>query len=160
LPGTAGRHCNPRSAASALPVRSFDVGRLKLLDQILGYTNAAVAEIVDVTHLGERLYALLQRRLHLLTEPLAGERDALTGHQLAIEPAHAVMTDLLVEAGGRQDADPDIRTVPREIVGLTALGEIGGDAPVIRIDPLGMTSPAQCLQPADMGANEGLGVSA
>src|SRR5580700_3913043 len=70
------------------------------------------------------------------------------------------MTDLLVKAGGRQDADPDVPAVPREIVGLAALGEIGGDAPVIRIDPLGMADPAQCLQPADVRANERLGIAA
>ena len=70
------------------------------------------------------------------------------------------MADLLVEAGGRQDADPDVGAVPREIVGLTALGEIGRNAPVIRVDPLGMAGPAQRLQPADMGANEGLRVAA
>jgi len=60
------------------------------------------------------------------------------------------MADLLVKAGGRQDAYSDVRTVPRKIVGLTALGEIGGDAPVVRVDPLGMAGPAQRLQPADM----------
>ena len=70
------------------------------------------------------------------------------------------MADLLVKAGGRQDADADVRAVPREIVGLAALGEIGGDAPVIRIDPLGMAGPAQRLQPADVGADEGLGIAA
>jgi len=70
------------------------------------------------------------------------------------------MADLLVKAGGRQDADPDVRAVPREIVGLTALGQIRGNAPVIRVDPLGMTGPAQRLQPADMGANKGLGIAA
>jgi hypothetical protein len=31
------------------------------------------------------------------------------------------MADLLVDAGGRQDADSDVRAVPREIVGLTAI---------------------------------------
>ena len=70
------------------------------------------------------------------------------------------MADLLVKAGGRQDADADVRAVPCEIVGLTALGEIGGDAPVIGVDPLGMAGPAQRLQPADVGANEGLGIAA
>jgi hypothetical protein len=50
--------------------------------------------------------------------------------------------------------------VPRQIVGLTTLGEIGGDAPMIRVDPLGMAGPAQRLQPADMGENEGLRIAA
>jgi hypothetical protein len=43
---------------------------------------------------------------------------------------------------------------------LTALGEIGGDMPVIGVDPLGMAGPAQRLKSADVRANEGLGVSA
>ena len=80
--------------------------------------------------------------------------------QFAVEPGRSVMADLLVKAGGRQDADPDVGAVPREIVGLTALGKIGGDAPVIGVDPLGMAGPAQRLQPADVGANEGLGIAA
>ena len=70
------------------------------------------------------------------------------------------MANLAVEAGRRQNADADVGAVPRKIVGLTALGEIGWDAPVIRVDPLGMAGPAQGLQPADVRANEGLGVSA
>jgi hypothetical protein len=43
---------------------------------------------------------------------------------------------------------------------LTACGEIGGDAPVIGVDPLGMAGPAQRFQPADVRANEGLGIAA
>ncbi len=70
------------------------------------------------------------------------------------------MADLAVEAGRRQDADADVRAVPCEIVGLTARGEIGADAPMIRVDPLGVAGPAQRLQPADVRANEGLGIAA
>src|SRR5260370_31994826 len=70
------------------------------------------------------------------------------------------MADLLVKAGGRQHAYSDVCTVPRQIVGLAALGEVGRDAPVIRVDPLGMARPAQGLQPADMGADECLGIAA
>ena len=44
--------------------------------------------------------------------------------------------------------------------GKAALDKVGGDAPVIRVDPLGMAGPAQRLQPADVGANEGLGIAA
>jgi hypothetical protein len=43
---------------------------------------------------------------------------------------------------------------------LTACGEIGGNAPVIGVDPLGMTGPAQHLQPANVGANEDHGIAA
>ena len=87
-----------------------------------------------------------------MAEPFAGKRDALTGDQFAVEPSRSVMADLLVEAGGRHHTDPDVGTVTRQM--------IGGDAPVIRVDPLGMTSAVQCLQPADMGANERLGIAA
>ena len=54
------------------------------------------------------------------------------------------MADLLVKAGRRQDADADVRAVPCEIVGLTTLREIGGDAPAIRVDPLAMA--LQCFR--------------
>jgi hypothetical protein len=70
------------------------------------------------------------------------------------------MADLAVEAGKRQDADANVGAVPHKIVGLTARGEIGGDAPVIGVDPLGMAGPTQRLQPADVRANEGLGIAA
>jgi hypothetical protein len=70
------------------------------------------------------------------------------------------MANLAVEAGSRQDADADVGTVPRKIISLTARRKIGGDAPVIGVDPLDMAGPAQRLQPADMGANEGLGIAA
>ena len=120
--------------------------------------NAAVAEIVNVTRACERPFALLQRRLDRLPEPLASERDALARHQLTIEPGRSVMADLPVKAGGRQDADADVRPVPREIVGLAAL-TVGRDAPAIGVDSFDVAGPAQRLQPSDMGANEGLGIT-
>jgi hypothetical protein len=70
------------------------------------------------------------------------------------------MADLAVEAGRRQDADADVGAVPRKIVGLTACGKIGGNAPVVGVDPLGMAGPAQSLKSADVGADEGLGIAA
>ena len=70
------------------------------------------------------------------------------------------MADLLVKAGGRQDGYSDVGAVPCKIVGLTAVGEIGGDAPVIGVDTFSMTGPAQRLQPADVRANEGFGIAA
>src|SRR5258708_12894851 len=70
------------------------------------------------------------------------------------------MANVLGKAGGRQHAYSDVCAVPRQIVGLAALGEIGMDAPVIRVDPFGMARPAQGLQPADMGANKSLRVAA
>jgi hypothetical protein len=70
------------------------------------------------------------------------------------------MANLVVEAERGQDADADVGTVPREIVGLTAIEEIGGDSPVIRVDPFSMAGAAQSLKSADVGANEGLGIAA
>ena len=70
------------------------------------------------------------------------------------------MANLAVEAGRRQDADADVAAVPREIVGLTAIEEIGGNAPMIGVDPLGMADPTQRFQPADVRANECLGIAA
>ena len=66
-----------------------------------------------MAHVREDLLALVQGRLHLLPEALASERDALAGDQLAVEPGRSVMADLVVKAGGRQDADPDVHAVPR-----------------------------------------------
>jgi hypothetical protein len=93
-------------------------------------------------------------------EPGIGKRGTAVRGQFPVEPGRAVMADLLVKAGGRQDADADVGVVPRQIVGSTALDKVGGNAPVVRVDTFSMTSPAQRLQPADVGTNEGLGISA
>jgi hypothetical protein len=78
----------------------------------------------------------------LPAEPGIGKRGTAGRGQFPVEPSRTVVANLVVEAGRRQDAYSDIRTVPRKIVGLTARGEIGGDAPMIRVDPLGMAGPA------------------
>jgi hypothetical protein len=139
---------------------AFEINRLKSLDQIFGRSDVAGANVGDVPHVHQRLLASLYCRPHLSAEPLAGEGDALTGDQFAIEPGRAIMADLLVEAGGRQHTDPDVGAIPREIVSLTTLGKIGRNAPMIRVHPLGMPRPAQRLQLADMGANKSLRVAA
>ena len=43
---------------------------------------------------------------------------------------------------------------------LSAFDDVLGDLPMIGIDPFDMASPAQCLQAADMGADESFGVLA
>ena len=134
--------------------------RLKALDQVLGSPDAAVAKVAGIAPISKPLPASGQCRRHLPAEPFIGEGGLLPGHQLAVEPGGALMADLLVKAGGRQDADPDVRPVPCEIVGLAALGKIGGDAPVVGVDPLDMAGPAQRLQPADVGTDVGLGIAA
>ena len=49
---------------------------------------------------------------------------------------------------------------PWLIVGHAAVGDILGDAPVIRVDALHVAGPAQGFQAADMGADESLWVLA
>jgi hypothetical protein len=68
------------------------------------------------------------------------------------------MADLLVEARGTEDADPDVRPVPRQIVGLTSLEKVGRDTPMVGVDSLDMAGPAQCLQPADVGTTKASGL--
>lgn len=46
------------------------------------------------------------------------------------------------------------------VIGLAALGEVPGDAPVILVDPLDEARAAQRLQPADVRADECLGIAA
>ncbi len=80
--------------------------------------------------------------------------------EFPVEPSSTFAAYLLVKSVGRPDAYSDIRAVPLEIVGLTTHGKIRGDAPMVGIDPLGKAGPAQRFQPADVGANEGLGIAA
>ena len=117
----------------------------------------AVVLVGGVASVHEHLLALVQRRLHLLPEPLVSEGDALAGDKLAVEPGRAVMDDLAVEVGGRQDACTDVRTVADEVIGVAALGEVSGDAPVVRVDPLDMAGATQRLQPANVRADERIG---
>ena len=62
----------------------------------------------------------------LPAEPGIGKRGTAGRGQFPVEPGRAVMANLAVEAGRRQDADADVGAVPRKIVGLTARGKIGG----------------------------------
>src|SRR5262249_5481223 len=84
----------------------------------------------------------------------------LAGGKLAIEPSGALVANLLVEARGGQHADPDVRRVAGTVMGFAALDQIGWHAPMVGVDALGMTSPPQRLQPADVGADERLGIAA
>src|SRR6202043_546450 len=122
--------------------------------------DTAVLQPDGVAHVHQALPATLHCLSDLPAEPSIGKRGTAGRSQFPVEPSRAVMTKLAVEAGGRQDADADVGAVPREIVGLTAIEEIGRDAPVIGVDPLDMTGPAQRLKSADVGANEGLGIAA
>src|ERR1019366_7251029 len=96
----------------------------------------------------------------LPAEPFIGKGRALAGGKLTVEPGRAFVADLPVKAGGRQDADTDVRTLAGEVVSLAARGKVGGNAPVIGVDPLDMAGPAQRFQPADMGADESVRVAA
>ena len=61
---------------------AFDIGCLEALDQVLGRTHMAVAEVGGVAHVHERQLAPVERRLDLLPEPLVSKRDALAGDEM------------------------------------------------------------------------------
>jgi hypothetical protein len=115
----------------------------------------AVALVGGVAPVHERLLALLQRRLHLLAESVLGENRALAGNKLAVEPSWPIWLSRPV--GDRMLTRMFARSRAR--IGLAALGKIGRHAPVVGVDPLDMPGPAQRLQPADMGADEGLRIA-
>ena len=124
---------------SSLSVTNSESGlrrRNMKADSLFGLNPFSIPK--DVAHAGKRLPSLLQRFPHLLPDPFVGEGQSLAGDdQLAVKPGRAVIADLAVEVLDRQDLDADVGAVPSEIVGLTSLGEIGGDAPVIAVNPLG-----------------------
>src|SRR5712671_5811357 len=122
--------------------------------------DTAVLQPDGVAHVHEALPAAFHCLSDLPAEPGIGKRGTAGRAQFPVEPGRAVASDLLVKAVVRQDAYSDIRTVPRKIVGLTTRGKIGGNAPMIGVDPLGMAGPTQRFQPADVRANEGLGIAA
>jgi Tripartite tricarboxylate transporter family receptor len=126
---------------------------LQIGDKILGHTDTVVLQPDGVAHVHEVLPAALHCLSDLPAEPDIGKHGTAGRSQFPVEPGRAVMTDLAVETGRRQDGDADVGAVPRAIVGLTTLGKIRGNAPVIGIDPLGMAGPSQRLQPADILGN-------
>jgi hypothetical protein len=136
-----------------------DLRTLQIGDKILGHADTAVLEPDSVAHVHKALPAAIHGLSDLPAEPGIGKCGTARRGQFPVEPGRAIASDLLVKAVVRQDAYSDIRTVARQIVGLTACGEIGGYAPVIGIDPHRMASPTQRFQPADMGANEGLRIA-
>ena len=86
----------------------------------------AAPKPTGVAHVHEALPAAFHCLSDLPAEPGIGKRGTAGRGQFPVEPGRAVASDLLVKAVVRQDAYSDIRTVPRKIVVVTALQEIGG----------------------------------
>ena len=89
-----------------------------------------------MAHLDQRPLAPLQRHLDIAAEPFINWDGALASRQLAVQPGGSLVADLLSEAGGRQHTDSDVRTVTNEVIGLTALDQIGRNAPLVGVDPV------------------------
>jgi hypothetical protein len=85
---------------------------------------------------------------------------AVLGNNLSVEPSRTIAGNLPVEADGRERPYSQPVTALAEVVSLPALDDVLRDLPMIGIDPLDKAGPAQRLQSADMGADEGFGVLA
>jgi len=142
------------------PPRPLDLLALQDGDEVPRQQKGAVWLHLDMAYANEPLGAPIHSARHIRAEPGHAQRRAGAGDKLAVEPGGAVAADLLFKVEGGKCADPKAVPALAEIVGHAAVGDILGDAPVIRVDALHMAGPAQGLQAADMGADESLRVLA
>ena len=149
----------PRSVAIARPTRVTSA-RSSRESRSAGARIPPSGKRSGMAHVDQRLLAALHRVRHVAAEPGAGERCAAARDQLAVEPGRAVAADLGLEIKRREGADGKSVAAPAEVVAHPTLGDVGGDAPLVGVEPLDMAGPAQRLQAADMGADESLGVAA
>ncbi len=132
---------------------ALDVTSLKPLHHVARNPDPTVADVRGIAFVSQPSPAPGQRSSHIAAEAVFRQDGALASHQLPVEPRHAIMTDLLLEPSRREHGHPTGRAVPSEIVGLTALDQVGRNAPVVGIDSLDMACQPQRLQAPDMGSD-------
>src|SRR5882724_6808319 len=142
------------SGAGAHNIALFERG-----EQVATVEDTTIGMADSVALPDKMLAAAIHGLLHLLPE--AG-RDQIAGtasDQPAIEPGRTVSFDLPFQVEDRKDANVDLAISPGIIDGGPAL-KILRETPMVGVDPLDDPSPAQRLEPADMGVDEAVMVAA
>src|SRR5579872_6083511 len=112
------------------------------------------------THLHKSLRPPIHRFADLPAKAVVSVVRTVVNNHLSIEPSRTIAGNLPVEADGRERPYSQPVTALAEVVGLPTLDDVLRDLPMIGIDPLDKTRPAQRLQAADVGAHESFGVLA
>src|SRR5437868_9372442 len=113
-----------------------------------------------MAHLHKSLSATTECVVDVSAKPAVGDCHTLAGDRFPVEPGRAMTADLLLEIEGGQRPNSEPITALAEVIHLSAFNDVLGDLPMIGIDSLDVAGPAQCLQAADMGTHESLGVLA
>ena len=138
--------------SETIDLRTFEIG-----DQIFRRTDASVIQPDRVTLIDQALSAPLHRLADFPTEASIGKLGTVGRGQLAVEPGRPVAADLPFKVESREDTNPETVATLAQVVALAALDDILRHAPMVRVDAVDMTGPAQHLQPANMKADEASG---
>jgi len=151
---------------------------LPIVGKLLGHTHAsttqryahldadpirraadALGRTPGVTFRDEGLRAPFHSLANFRAKSCLGEQRAICRHQLPVEPGGAVRADLRlkIKIGKKPDGHPP-STLGAAID--CAVLKIIGNTPMIGLDPLDNSRPAQGLQPADVALDIGLVVAA
>ena len=90
--------------------------------------------------------------LYLLAKARPGQRGPFVGDKLPIQPGRAAAADLPFKVEGRERADGEVLGSPWRVIGDTALGDVGGDFPVIGVDAFDVPGTAQALRGGEHGS--------
>src|SRR5216684_4950425 len=136
-----------------------DIALFECGEQVAAVENPAVAMADSVALPDQILAAAIHGLLHLLPEAGRDQIGGTAPDQPAIEPGRAVSFDLPFQVEGRKDANVELPISPG-IIGRGPALKIFGKPPMVGVDPLDDPSPAQRLEPANMGVDEAVMVAA
>src|SRR6266480_5809644 len=148
--GPRGSKC----CADADDIASFECG-----EQVAAIENPAVAATDSVALPDQMLAATIHGLSHVPSEASRDQIGGTASDQPPIEPGRALSLDLAFKIEDRKHANVELPIPPGIIGGGPAL-KILRETPMVGVDPLDDPSPAQRLQPADMGVDEAVMVAA
>jgi len=128
-------HIGQAALGRHLPANVIDLLPFKRGDGLARDGNRLPA-VRGVAHLHQPLGTPIEGTLYLLAEPRLGQRCPFVGDKLPIQPGRAVAADLPFKVEGRERADGEVLGSPRRVMGGAALGDVGGNFPVIGVDAL------------------------
>src|SRR5216684_3496943 len=148
--GPRGSECG----AGADDIALFECG-----EQVAAVEDAAIGMMGGVALPDQMLAAAIHSLLHLLPEAGSDQIGGTAPDQPAIEPGRSLSLDLAFEIEGRKHANVELPISPGIIGGGPAL-KILRETPMVGVDPLDDPSPTQGLEPANMGVDEAVMVTA
>src|SRR6266481_2538279 len=136
-----------------------DIALFECGEQVATIEDTTVGMADSVALPDQMLAAAIHGLLHLLPEAGRDQIGATAPDQPAIEPSRSVSFDLPFQVEGRKDANVDLAISPG-IIGRGPVLKILRETPMVGVDPLDDPSPTQRLEPANMGVDEAVMVTA